>query len=185
MGAPGRSATPQETRRGLNALPGRAREPQGAQRRSPRRPGTARAAHLASAGPGQQQRPGDHPADPARLVLRTSPAPDPASSSTTADPTSHGSLLRRSPPPPRPGPTPLDAPARLIPEPDPNPSPTENQPNLPIHRSDLRTRKPPRCVRLQPPTARQHHPAPSARPPGCGARASLRSASRRAPPGYG
>ena len=113
---------------------------------------------------------GDHPAGPARLVLRTSPAPDPASSSTTADPTSHGSLLRRSPPPPRPGPTPLDAPARLIPEPDPNPSPTENQPNLPIHRSDLRTRKPPRCVRLQPPTARQHHPAPSARPPGFGAR---------------
>ena len=55
MGAPGRSATPQETRRGLNALPGRAREPQGAQRRSPRRPGPARAAHVASAGPGQQQ----------------------------------------------------------------------------------------------------------------------------------
>jgi len=126
-----------------------------------------------------------HQADRSRLPAAHVAATTPASISTSSDPTSHGSLLRRSPPPPRPGPTPLDAPARLIPEPDPNPSPTENQPNLPIHRSDLRTRKPPRCVRLQPPTARQHHPAPSARPPGCGARASLRSASRRAPPGYG
>ena len=40
---------------------------------------------------------GDHPANPARLVLRTSPAPDPASSSDPAitPPTRHGSCCAR------------------------------------------------------------------------------------------
>ena len=108
MGAPGRSATPQETRRGLNALPGRAREPQGAPRRSPRRPGTARAAHVASAGPGQQQhhsRP-DQSRLPAAQVAATTPARTdtarctrPPDTRTRSQPEPHGKSAQLTDPP--------------------------------------------------------------------------------------
>ena len=100
--------------------------------------------------PSQHQR--QHQADRSRLPAAHVAAATPASISTSSDPTSHGSLLRMSPPPPRPEPTPLDAPARLIPEPDPNPSPTENQPT---YRSTVQTCTPtPQRSAHQPGTAR-------------------------------
>ena len=101
---------------------------------------------------GRHQR--QHQADRSRLPAAHVAAATPASisTSTSSDPTSHGSLLRMSPPPPRPEPTPLDAPARLIPEPDPNPSPTENQPT---YRSTVQTCTPtPQRSAHQPGTAR-------------------------------
>jgi len=100
--------------------------------------------------PSRHQR--QHQADRSRLPAAHVAAATPASISTSSDPTSHGSLLRMSPPPPRPEPTPLDAPARLIPEPDPNPSPTENQPT---YRSTVQTCTPtPQRSAHQPGTAR-------------------------------
>ena len=117
---------------------------------APTRPVTAPCCACRRHHPSQHQR--QHQADRSRLPAAHVAAATPASISTSSDPTSHGSLLRMSPPPPRPEPTPLDAPARLIPEPDPNPSPTENQPT---YRSTVQTCTPtPQRSAHQPGTAR-------------------------------
>ena len=108
----------------------RRRHPGQHQHQHQQRPDQSRlpAAHVAATTPGQHQRqrragrsrlPAAHvaattptstsaTADPTShgSLLRMSPPPPPGSISASAEPVDHGSLLRRSPPPPRPAPPP-------------------------------------------------------------------------------